>query len=119
MTSFQDLPIEILKIIFKNLDPISVKNCSTTCVRWKEIVAHYIFQPYLQNLVNDENLSLGQKQKIKKKGWTHDCVDYNLIICIYEELKFFKGKSCKNYVYTRRERSISLKYRYNHRFENI
>ena len=93
MTSIQDLPIEIVKKIFKNLDPISVKNCSITCIGWKEIVAHYILQPYLQELAVDENLSLSLKQKIRKKGWTHDCVDYNLIIALYEEFKFFKGNA--------------------------
>ena len=93
MASIQDLPIEILKKIFKNLDPISVKNCSITCMGWKEIVAHYIFQPYLQELAIDENLSLSLKQKIRKKGWNHDCVDYNLIIALYEEFKFFKGNA--------------------------
>ena len=93
MASIQDLPIEIVKKIFKNLDPISVKNCSITCMGWKEIVAHYIFQPYLQELAVDENLSLSLKQKIRKKGWTHDCVDYNLIIALYEEFKFFKGNA--------------------------
>jgi len=92
MASIQDLPIEIVKKIFKNLDPISVKNCSITCMGWKEIVAHYIFQPYLQELAIDENLSLSLKQKIRKKGWTHDCVDYNLIIALYEEFKFFKAR---------------------------
>ena len=60
---------------------------------WKEIVAHYIFQPYLQELAVDENLSLSLKQKIRKKGWAHDCVDYNLIIALYEEFKFFKGNA--------------------------
>ena len=92
MVLFQELPIEILKIIFKKLDPISVKNCSITCIRWKEIVAHYIFQPYLQKLASDEDLKLSLKQKLSQKGWTHDCVDYDLIIALYEELKFFKGK---------------------------
>ena len=82
--SFQDLPIEILRTIFKNLDPRSVKNCSITCNRWKEVVAHYIFQPYLQRLAKDENLKLSLRQKLKKNGWTPDCVDYNLIITLYE-----------------------------------
>ena len=91
MVLFQDMPIEILKIIFKKLDPISVKNCSITCHRWKEIVAHYIFQPYLQKLASDEDLKLSLKQKLSLKGWTHECVDYDLIIALYEELKFFKG----------------------------
>ena len=105
MASIQDLPIEIVKKIFKNLDPISVKNCSITCIGWKEIVAHYIFQPYLQELAVDENLSLSLKQKIRKKGWTHDCVDYNLIIALYEEFKFFKGNANFNKF---RQRIMSL-----------
>ena len=91
MVSFQELPTEILKTIFKNLDPTSVKNCTITCKRWKEVVAHYIFQTYLQHLSKDEDLKLSVKQKLTQKGWTHDCVDYDLIITLYEELKFYKG----------------------------
>ena len=91
MASLGDLPTEILKEIFKKLDPSSVKNCSITCVRWMEIVAHYIFQPYLQKFAEDENLSLSIKKKLRKKGWTHECIDYGLIIALYEEYKFFKG----------------------------
>ena len=89
MVSCQELPTEILKTIFKNLDPASVKNCSITCIRWKEVVAHFIFQAYLQKLANDEDLKLSVKQKLKQKGWTHDCVDYDLIIMLYEELKMY------------------------------
>ena len=93
MVSFQELPTEILKTIFKYLDPRSVKNCSITCKRWKEIVAHYFFQTYLQKLSNDEDLKLSVKQNLTQKGWTHDCVDYDLIIALYEELKFYNGKA--------------------------
>ena len=91
MQFIQDLPIEILRIILKSLDPLSIKNCMLTCNKWKEVIAHYIFQPYLRKLVIDENLKFNLKQKIKRKGWTYDCIDYDLITALYKELRFYKG----------------------------
>ena len=77
--------------IYKYLDPIGVKNCSKACIGWIEIVAHYIFQPNLQELAVDENLSLSLQLNIRKKCLTCDCVDSNLIIAHYKEFKIFKG----------------------------
>ena len=59
--------------IYKNLDQISAKKCSKTCIGWKEIVAHNIFQPNLQELAVDENLSLSLNLKIRKTYFTYDC----------------------------------------------
>lgn len=92
MHLIQDLPIEILRIILKSLDPLSIKNCMLTCNKWKEVIAHYIFQPYLRKLVKDENLKFSLKRKIKRKGWIYDCIDYDLITALYKELRFYKGK---------------------------
>ena len=59
----------------------------------KEIVANYIFQPYLQELAIDKNLSLSLKLKIGQKWLTYDCMGNNSFIAIYEEFKFFKGNT--------------------------
>ena len=82
--------------IYKYLDPIGVKNCSKACIGWIEIVAHYIFQPNLQELAIDESRSLSLKLNTEKKCLPYDCVDNNLFIAICEEFKFFKGNGKLN-----------------------
>ena len=82
--------------IYKNLDPIGAKNCSKSCIGRIEIVDHYIFQPNLQELTIDENLSMSLKLKIEQKCLPYDCVDNNSFIAIYEEFKFFKGNAKLN-----------------------
>ena len=55
--------------------------------------SQYIFQPNLQELAVDENLSLSLKLQIGQKCLAYDCGDNNLFIAIYEEFKFFKGNA--------------------------
>ena len=87
--SIEDLPVEVLyKNVFANLNPISVSHCSETCVKWKEIVAFYIYNSFLQKIADQEQ---DLKRKLHDKGWNQDSNDSDLIIALYQELKHFKG----------------------------
>ena len=87
--SIEDLPVEVLyKNVFANLNPISVSHCSETCVKWKEIVAFYIYNRFLQKFAaQDQDL----KRKLYDNGWTEDSNDCGLIIDLYQKFKHFKG----------------------------
>ena len=87
--SIEDLPVEVLyKNVFANLNPISVSHCSETCVKWKEIVAIYIYHSFLQKFAA-QNQDL--KRKLYDQGWTEDTNDCSLIIHLYQKFKHFKG----------------------------
>ena len=87
--SIQDLPPEILEIIFKNLSLVDVENASRTCVKWREISAHFFFKSRLQSHANlDEEM----KNILRNEGWTEDCYDTDLIVTLYEKfLSLSKG----------------------------
>ena len=83
------LPVEVLyKNVFTNLNPISVSYCSKTCVKWKEIVAFYIYNSFLQKFAaQDQDF----KRKLYDNGWTEDSNDCGLIIDLYQKFKHYKG----------------------------
>ena len=87
--SIQDLPPEILEIIFKKLSLVDVENASRTCVKWREIAAHFFFKSRLQSHANlDEEM----KNILRSEGWTEDCYDTDLIVTLYEKfLSLSKG----------------------------
>ncbi len=39
VTTIEDLPAEVLEIIFKQLNLKDIGNCAQTCVRWRKIIA--------------------------------------------------------------------------------
>ena len=83
--------------IYKNLYPISAKELLKS-LYWmdRNYCSLHIFQPNLQELAIDENLSMSLKLKIEQKCLPYDCVDNNSFIAIYEEFKFFKGNAKLN-----------------------
>ena len=82
--SIQDLPTEILVIIFDKLNMINIESCSETCVRWKYICIRYFFQAYLQEIAKYDDET---KISLMDDGWTNLCYNnYNLIESLYNKI---------------------------------
>ena len=100
--SIQDLPPEILEIIFKNLSLVDVENASRTCVKWREISAHFFFKSRLQSHANlDEEM----KNILRNEGWTEDCYDTDLIVTLYEK---FLSLSKGNFLHSKEKKSTKV-----------
>ena len=80
--TIQDLPPEILLLIFKKLSFKEViENCSKTCENWERIVVAYFMQPRLKKL---SACYEREKQCLDILGWTEDCYEPKIIIPMFE-----------------------------------
>ena len=84
----EDFPKEILAKIFKMISNVDAENCLKACEKWRDLIIHYIFGPYLCKIVRN-NLPL--RNTLIDEGWTEDCEDYDLIISLYKRFKSCKG----------------------------
>ena len=87
-TSINDLPVEILIIIFQDLQfKDIIENCSNTCMKWRFIVAHYFMQPYLKKLARHH---LDLRKTFESVGWTEECSEMDLILTLCERHMCYK-----------------------------
>ena len=84
----EDFPKEILAKILKMISNVDAENCLKACPKWRDLIIHYIFGPYLCKIVRN-NLPL--RNTLIDEGWTEDCEDYDLIISLYKRFKSCKG----------------------------
>ena len=91
--SIEDLPQEILVLIFKKLDLVNdlVKNCLWACKRWHEIVARFFLKAYINDLAKDNQ---DMRNTLVESGWKfdphHGDNGTELILSLYERFKCFK-----------------------------
>ena len=89
-TSINDLPEEIIIIIFQHLQfQDIIENCSNTCMKWRFIVAHYFMQPYLKKLARHH---LDLRKYFENVGWTEECSEIELILTLCERHMCYKYK---------------------------
>ena len=96
--NIEDFSPEVLVLVFKYLSLKDIaENCSKTCKRWKEITAHFVISQPLFKLSNlDDDL----KNELISHGWSIDHNDSDLILCLYEKFKYFKGKFYEHELFT-------------------
>ena len=82
--TMDNLPPEIIVMIFKNLSVTDLQNCCQTCLKWEAIAVNCFFQPQLCCLAEFDDFT---KKSFRKKGWTHICNDKNLIILLHKRYK--------------------------------
>ena len=82
--TMDDLPPEIIVMIFKHLSVTDLQNCCQTCLKWEGIAVDCFFQPQLRSLAEFDDFT---KKSFRKKGWTHICQDKNLIILLHKRYK--------------------------------
>ena len=82
--TMDDLPPEIIVMIFKNLSVTDLQNCCQTCLKWEALAVDFFFQPHLRSLAEFDDFT---KKSFRKKGWTHICNDKNLIILLHKRYK--------------------------------
>ena len=80
--TIQNLPIEILVAIFKNLDREDLYSCSETCVEWEELLFDVFFKPQLKNIAEYDKLT---KIIFERKGWTNNSNDKKLIKFLHKK----------------------------------
>ena len=47
---FEDLPIEIIVVIFNHLNIQDLQQCCQTCTKWKNVIVQFFFRPQLRTL---------------------------------------------------------------------
>ena len=80
---FNDLPIELFVEVFKNLklNDIAFRYLKI-CTHWRGNIALHMLAPEIgRQARSNPNF----KKLIKKKGWTDDCEDVELLVCIYNQ----------------------------------
>ena len=80
--TIQNLPIEILVAIFKNLDCEDLYSCSETCVEWEKTLFDVFFKPQLKNIAEYDKLT---KIILQRKGWTNNSNDKKLIKFLHKK----------------------------------
>ena len=85
-----NLPTEVLVHIFNHLNFSDVvKNCSNTCIRWRDIIVEFFMEPQLRIFaLLDDDL----KQKLLNENWNNECKDSNLIKTLWDKFKPYKSK---------------------------
>ena len=48
--AFEDLPMEIIVVIFNHLNIQDLQQCCQTCTKWKNIIVQFFFRPQLRTL---------------------------------------------------------------------
>ena len=80
-----DLPPEMIVMIFKYLSVEDLQTCSITCILWRKLAVHFFFRPQLCNLAKFDEL---MKNTFYEERWTEDCKDDDLIMNLYDKYKF-------------------------------
>ena len=47
---FEDLPMEIIVVIFNHLNIQDLQQCCQTCTKWKNVIVQFFFRPQLRTL---------------------------------------------------------------------
>ena len=68
--TMDNLPPEIIVMIFKHLSVTDLQNCCQTCLKWEGIAVDCFFQPQLRSLAEFDDFT---KKSFRKKGWTQIC----------------------------------------------
>ena len=89
--SVQDLPNEVLVIIFEEISLHElVTNCANICVRWRELVAQRILGPKINKLAK---INRKFRMDIKDAGWVEEANNLTeLIISLYNKYEHFTSK---------------------------
>ena len=87
-TFVQDLPNEILVIIFEKICLHElVTNCANICVRWRELVAQRILGPKINKLAK---INWKFRMDIKEAGWTEEASNpTELLMSLYNKYEHF------------------------------
>ena len=76
-TRIDDLPIEMILEIFKNLTLQEIVfTCSKTSTKWRETCAVFILRPKLLKLARVNGKF---RRENEEDGWTEECEDIDLI----------------------------------------
>ena len=82
-TTIQDLPAEVMVLIFKYLKFTDIgENCAKTCLKWEAYAAQFFIGPHILRL-SKYNLHL--VNYLLKEGWTEDYNSTELIMKLYEK----------------------------------
>ena len=84
MSTIQELPAEVLVLVFKKFNSKDIQTCLNTCVRWKNIVSLNLFQP---NLVHFAKHDAKLNEILCQYGWSNDSSDIDLIVFLHQKLK--------------------------------
>ena len=90
-TQINDLPIEMIVMIFENLTLHElVVNCGNTCIQWREIIAQFILRSRILRLAN---VNGNFKRDIEKDGWSQEEANQSeLILTLYNKYEFHSSK---------------------------
>ena len=88
--SINELPVEVLALIFKNIDLMALTiNCTKVSQKWRETIAFLVILPILKKT------NMGLAYKFMENGWSYKDPD---LVCKYLTLKKtskkFKSKLC-------------------------
>ena len=81
----EDLPTEVIVIIFQHLSIKDLQNCSQTCRKWEKIVVQFFFKPQLRSISKFDDFT---KKYFQKKGWNEECDDTGLILSLHRIYHF-------------------------------
>ena len=94
--SIEDLPNEIIVIIFQNLNLDTIELCSKISIRWYYICVHFFYRSHLKTIAKFDEES---RQNLIEEGWNNDCYDYEFIVDLYKRFKSYRGKFLKIYLH--------------------
>ena len=83
--SIDNLPNEVIVMVFNHLPIEDLQSCSQTCTKWRKLAVHFFFRPQLCILAKFDEL---MKNTFYEEKWTEDCKDDDLIMELYEKYKF-------------------------------
>ena len=87
--SIEEIPAEVIVMIFKKLTLADVENCSMTFTKWKKIAAIFFMKPHLESL---SQLDQDFKITLQEAGLTEDSYNSDLIWTLYKKYKSYKDK---------------------------
>ena len=87
--SIEDIPPEVVLLIFKILRIDDVENCFKICKKWRGIAANFIIKPHLKCLLK---LNEDVQNIFQEEGWTEECNNTDEILDLYEKVKSYKDR---------------------------
>ena len=87
--SIEDLPNEIIVMIFQNLNLDTIEICSNISVRWYYICIHFFYRSHLKSIAKFDEES---RQNLIEEGWNNDCYDYEFIVDLYKRFKSYRAR---------------------------
>ena len=77
----EDLPTEVIVIIFQHLSIKDLQNCSQTCRKWEKIVVQFFFKPQLRSISKFDDFT---KKKVGMKNVTildlfYLCIEFTIL----------------------------------------